>query len=61
MYLFIYLWLYWVFVAVRAFSSCGKRGYSLVSMHRLLTLGASLVVEHGLYSVWALVVVAPRL
>ena len=38
--LFIYLWLYWVFVAAR--------GLSLVEVHGLLTLVASLVAEHGL-------------
>ena len=31
----IYFWLHWVFVAVRAFSSCGERGYSLVVARRL--------------------------
>ena len=31
----IYFWLHWVFVAVRAFSSCGERGYSLVAVRRL--------------------------
>ena len=30
-----------------AFSSCSKRGCSLVDMHRLLSVAASLVVEHG--------------
>ena len=28
--LFIYFWLHWVFVAARAFSSCGKRGLLFV-------------------------------
>ena len=32
----------------RFFSSCGKRGYSLVVMHRLLIAEASLVAEHRL-------------
>ena len=31
-----------------AFSSCGERGYSLVVVHALLTVVASLVAEHGL-------------
>ena len=32
----------------RFFSSCGKRGYFLVVMHRLLVAEASLVTEHRL-------------
>ena len=40
-------WLYWIFVAVRAFSSCGERGLFIV-VHRLLIAEASLAVEHGL-------------
>ena len=48
-YLFIYFWLLWVFVAVRrAFSSCGERGLLLVAVHRLLIAVASLVARHGL-------------
>ena len=47
-YLFIYLWLHWVFVAVRAFSSCAERGLLFVAVHRLLIAVASLVVKHGL-------------
>ena len=31
-----------------AFSTCSKRGYSLVAVHRPLTVVASLFVEHGL-------------
>ena len=42
-YAFIYFWLCWVFVAVRAFSS-----YFLVVVHRLLFVVASLAVELGL-------------
>ena len=32
----------------RAFSSCGEQGLLLVTVHRLLTVVASLVAEHGL-------------
>ena len=39
-YLFIYLWLRWVFIA--------ERGLSLVAASRLLFAVASLVAEHGL-------------
>ena len=39
-YLFVYLWLHWVFVAVR--------GLSLVVVRGLLLAVASLVAEHGL-------------
>ena len=41
-------WLHCVFVASRAFSSCGERGLLFVSVHGLLIEVASLVVEHGL-------------
>ena len=39
-YLFIYFWLCWVFIAAH--------GLSLVAVHGFLTVVASLVVEHGL-------------
>ena len=32
----------------RAFSSCGKRGPLFIAVHGLLTIAASLVVEHRL-------------
>ena len=35
-----------------------SRGHSVVVVGRLLTAGASLVVEHGLWGMWALVVAA---
>ena len=35
-----------------------KGGYSLVAVHEFLTAVASLIVEHGLQSVWASVVAA---
>ena len=47
-YVFIYLWLHWVFVAVWAFSSCSKWGLLFVAVHGLLIVVASLVAEHGL-------------
>ena len=39
----------------------GSKGYSLVMVHRLLSVVTSLVVEHGPSGVWASVVVAHRL
>ena len=48
-YLFIYLWLRWVFVAACGLSLVAtSEGYSFVAVHRLLIAVASLVVEHGL-------------
>ena len=44
----IYFWLLWVFVAVRAFSSCGERGLLFVAVWGLLIAVASLVAEHRL-------------
>ena len=41
-----------------AFSSCGKWGYSLVAVHRLLIAVAFLVEKHGLLGTWASVVSA---
>ena len=46
---------------MRAFSSCGKQGLLFVAVCRLFTVVVSLVVEHGLYSVQASIVVAPGL
>ena len=38
-YLFIYFWLHWVFIAARGlFSSCGERGLLFVVVRRLLLL-----------------------
>ena len=39
--LFIYFWLCWVFVAVRAFSSCSEWELLFVVVRRLLTVVAS--------------------
>ena len=36
----------------------GAGGYSLLSVHGLLTVAASLVAEHGLWGSWVSVVVA---
>ena len=48
-YLFIYFWLCWVFVAVhKAFSSCGEQGLLFVAVCGLLITVASLAAEHRL-------------
>ena len=52
-YSFIYLSTYlfrlrWVFVAARAFSSCGELGLFLIAVRGLLIAVASLVAEHRL-------------
>ena len=50
-YLFIYLfnfWLHWVFVAAKAFSSCGERGLLFMAVSGLFIAVASLVVVHRL-------------
>ena len=41
----IYLWLCWVFVAVQAFSSCGRRGLFFIAVCGLLIAVASLVAD----------------
>ena len=49
MYLFVYFWLCWLFVAVCGlFSSCDEWGLRFVAVCGLLIAVASLVVEHGL-------------
>ena len=49
MVLFIYFLLLWVFVAVRGLSLLGNKwGLFFPEVHRLLTVAASLVVEHRL-------------
>ena len=54
MYILLYLWLYWVFVAVCRLSLVsGIGGHSLAVVHGLLTVVASLVAEHGLWGAWA--------
>ena len=54
-YLFIYIFIYFLFMAVlglrfcaRAFSSCGKWGPLLIAVRGPLTIAASLVAEHRL-------------
>ena len=48
-YLFIYFWLCWVFVAAHGlFSSCSEWGLLFLAVRGLLVVVASLVVEHGL-------------
>ena len=57
-----------MFLAVLSLPFCAafslvaaSRGYSLAAMHGLLIAVASLVVGHGLYGVWASVVVVHSL
>ena len=47
-FIYFYFWLCWVFLAARAFSSCGERGLLLVAARGFLIAVASLVAEHGL-------------
>ena len=47
-YLFIYFWLHWVFVAAQAFSSCGERGLLFIVVRGLVIAVTSLVEEHRL-------------
>ena len=52
MYTLLYLWLYWVFIAVLSpVSEIG--GHSLAVVHGLLTAMASLVAECWLWGAWA--------
>ena len=51
------VWLHWVFVAV-IFSSCSV---SLIAVHGLLIVAASILVEQGLLSVCTSAVAAPGL
>ena len=44
---FLYLWLHSVFAAAWAFFLVACRGYSVVAVHRLLIVVASLVAERG--------------
>ena len=45
-----FFWLHWVFIAMRAFSSCCGWGLLSRAVHRLLTAVAYFAVEHGLQS-----------
>ena len=49
---FIYFWLHWISVAMLSLV-VASRGQLLVAVHELLIAVASLVSEHGLWSVWA--------
>ena len=46
-YLFIYFWLRWVFVAARGFSLVAENGVYSDAVPMLLIEVASLVAEHG--------------
>ena len=49
LFIYVFLWLHWVFVAaLRSSLVAGSRSYSLVVVHRPLLAAISLVVEHGL-------------
>ena len=61
LFIHIYFWLCWVFVAARAFSLvAASRDYSLVVLGGLLIAVASLVLKHGSRP-WTSVVAAPGL
>ena len=48
-FIYLYFWLHWVFVAACVLSLvAASRGYSLVVIHRLLVVVASLVAEKRL-------------
>ena len=64
----VYLFIYYLFLAVLGLHCCrgfslivASGSYSLVIERRLLILVAFLSVEHGLWSMRASVVLAPRL
>ena len=58
--IFIYLFLLcWVFIAIHGLCLVAEsRGSPLVVVRGLLIVVASLVVEHGLLDMWALVITA---
>ena len=60
-YVFIYFWLCWVFVASFFSLLVQSRGYCLVAVHRLLIAVTSVVVEHRLEGVQASAVAAHEL
>ena len=61
-YLFFFFWLCWVFLAEHSLSLVlVSRGYSLVEVHWLLILVASLIAEHGLQGLWASAVMGSSL
>ena len=44
----MYVWLSWVFIAARLFSSCVEQGCSLVAVCGLLTVVASPIAKQGI-------------
>ena len=52
------IFIYFIYFILAVLGLCCCSGYSLVAVCRFLIAVASLVVEHGLWSVWASVVVA---
>ena len=60
-YLFIFLAVLGLHCCAQAFSSCGKRGYSVVAVYQLLTEAASSIEEHWPYGGQTSVIVAARL
>ena len=60
-YLFVFLAVLCLHCCAQAFSSCGKRGCSLVAVYELLNEVASSVEEHWPYGVQTSVAVALRL
>ena len=58
----IYLWMCWVIDAMHGISLVVlSQGFSIVAVCGLLTVVASVFVEHRFWDMWALVVVASRL
>ena len=61
-YLLIYFWLHWVFTAAHGLSlAAASGGCSLVGVHRLLIVLASLVIEHSVQRARASAVAVRRL
>ena len=55
---FIYFWLHWVFIAAHRLSLVVmSRGCSLVALYVPLISVASIVAEHGLYSIGSVLMV----
>ena len=56
-YVIIFICLLWAVLGLRCCTGfslvAASRGYSLFAVHGLLIAAASLVVEHGLWNVWA--------
>ena len=56
-----FFWLHWVFIAVSGLSLVAASGAILGCSDRLLTVMASLVVEHRIQAAWVLDVAAHKL